>query len=357
MRKDLYQLLDTDRNADAGEIKKAYRKLAHQYHPDQNPDNPAAEEKFKEIAHAYEILSDPTKRKQYDRFGVSSFENNGFESEHENFDFFEILGSFFGGKASTTKGRDFQIDIKVPLEDIVHGVEREIDVPTIEKCETCAGSGALPGTKVRACKNCSGSGKVRGAPFIAVNRTCKECAGKGRHIEHKCKDCNGLGFVKGSRKLVLNIPRGAKEGQKLKWVGEGAPSSSNGPPGDLYVKIKMAPHPLFERAKNNVRCNLPISFTQAALGAKVDVPTLDGKVVMTIPPGTQSEKILRLRKKGFPKTTGSRGDQLVKLIVETPVNLSQRQRELLEEFAKISGEDVQPEKQSFFDRMKKVFEP
>lgn len=352
---DLYQLLGVNRNADATEIKKAYRKLAHKYHPDQNPDNAEAEEKFKEIANAYEVLSDPIKRKQYDRFGTAAFEGGGFEHDFESFDFFEILGSFFGPKAGSTKGRDFQIDLSVPLEDIVTGAEHEIEVPTIEVCETCTGSGALPGTKIFKCKPCSGSGKTRGA-FISISRTCKECAGKGKRIEHKCEDCNGHGYVKGSKDLRVDVPIGAKAGQKLKWVGQGAPSGSNGPPGNLYVKILMAPHPLFERTNNNVHCTLPISFTQAALGSKVDVPTLDGKVVMTIPSGTQSEKILRLRKKGFPKTTGSRGDQLVKLIVETPVNLSDRQRELLEEFAAISNEEVQPERKSFFDRMKEVFD-
>lgn len=349
---DYYQLLGVSRNADSVEIKKAYRKLAHQFHPDQNQGDKEAEEKFKEIANAYEILSDPTKRTQYDRFGKAAVENGGLD-DFENFDFFNVLGSVFGKK--NTKGRDFHIDLKVSLEDIVHGTEQDVIVPTIEKCETCSGKGAKPGTEILKCKRCKGSGQAKGkAVFISLNRKCSECSGRGRIIKSKCSDCKGIGYVQGSETRSIQVPPGAKEGLKLKWSGEGAPSYSNGAPGDLLVTIRLQAHPLFDRVKNNVRCTVPISFTQAALGAKVDVPTLDGKVIMTIPPGTQSEKILRLRKKGFPKSTGSRGDQLVKLVVETPINLSEKQRDLLEEFARLSGEDVQPERKGFFDRMKSV---
>ena len=364
MERDLYEVLGVDRNVSPSDLKKAYRKLAHQYHPDQNPDDPEAEEKFKELAQAYEVLGDAEKREKYDRFGAAAFNGGGgpgFQGAGfgDYADIFDILGNMFGGSARNRpgRGRNFQIELRVTFEEAATGIKKEIDVPTIDPCDVCDGSGAKPGTSPTRCPDCGGSGQVRTQQaFFVMNRPCGRCRGTGRFIPSPCSACSGSGFQQSVKSLEVDVPAGVADGQQLLWEGEGGPAPQGGAPGDLIVVVRLAPHPLFERSNNDVTCTVPISFTQAALGGKVEVPTLAGKVMMTIPAGTQSGKVLRLRKKGFPSVRGSgRGDQLVSIVVETPVKLSTRQRELLEEFAEASGEEVHPEKQGFFDRMKKVF--
>lgn len=364
MERDLYEVLGVGRNATGPEIKKAYRKLAHKYHPDQNPDNPEAEERFKELAQAYEVLGDDEKRQKYDRFGAAAFQNgagpagfNGAGFGDFN-DIFDILGSMFGGgRAKPGRGRDFQIELRVSYEEAATGAAKEVEVPSIEKCGTCTGTGATPGTSVKRCGECGGTGQVRTQQaFFVMARPCTACRGKGEVITNPCSDCSGSGYQQHVKTLDVEVPPGVQDGQKLRWDGQGAPGPPGSPPGDLYVVVRLKPHPLFERRGDDIQCTVPISFTQAALGGKVEVPTLDGKVVMTVPAGTQSGKILRLRKKGFPSIRGgARGDQLVSLVVETPVKLNDRQRELFEQLAAEDGEEVHPEKQGFFERMKKVF--
>lgn len=374
MANDLYELLGVSRDASASDIKSAYRKLALKYHPDQNPDDPEAEERFKQIAGAYEILSDPDKRAAYDRYGdaraaggAPGFGGFGGPGGAAGFsgdfgDLFDILGSVFGGAGGQrgnrpARGPDFRVEIKVTYEEAAFGTEREVEVPAFHQCETCEGSGAEPGTSATRCDVCGGSGQMRVQQgFFVMARPCTRCGGSGEVIESPCSECDGAAWVQTTETLAVDVPPGVDDGQRLRWDGKGGPGTHGGPRGDLYVVVLLQDHPLFERRGDDVACVVPISFAQAALGGKVEVPTLDGKVNMTVPAGTQSGKVLRLRKKGFPKRGSSnRGDQLVSLVVETPVNLSDRQRELLKEFAEISGEEVHPEKKGFFDRMKDLF--
>lgn len=375
MAEDLYDVLGVTRAASTDEIKSAYRKLARKYHPDQNREDPDAEEKFKQIAAAYEILGDETKRAQYDRFGSTrgfdaggGFGGAGFPGGAGGFgdlgDLFDILGSVFGGapgggrQARATRGADFRIDLRVSFEEAAFGAKKEVEVPAWEKCDTCDGSGATPGTTAAVCDLCGGSGQMRVQQgFFVMARPCSKCGATGKYIPSPCTTCNGRGHVETTTTLSVDVPPGVRDEQKLRWEGKGAPGSRGAPPGDLYVVIKLKDHTLFERDGDDVRCTVPLSFTQAAVGGKVEVPTLDGKVVMSVPAGTQSGKVMRLRKKGFPSVGGgARGDQLVELVVETPVNLSDRQKEILEELAELSGEEVHPERRGFFQRMKDLFE-
>lgn len=377
MAQDLYDVLGVSRSANRDEIKASYRKLARKYHPDQNRDDPDAEEKFKQIAAAYEILGDETKRAQYDRFGSTKdygpdgpgagFPGGGFPGGGAGFgdfgDLFDILGSVFGGGAGaagrgrTTRGADFRFDLTITFEEAAEGARKEIEIPSWDDCETCDGTGAAPGTQATTCDLCHGAGQVRvQRGFFVMAQPCNRCNATGKVIATPCTTCKGAGHVQGTTTLVVNVPAGANTGQKLRWDGRGAPGERGAPAGDLYVVIKLQEHSLFEREGDNVLCTVPLSFTQAAIGGKVDVPTLDGKVSMTVPAGTQSGKVLRLKKKGFPSVSGNaRGDQLVTLVVETPVNLTARQRELLIELAELSDEEVHPERRGFFQRMKELF--
>lgn len=375
MAEDLYEILGVNREASTDEIKSAYRRLARKFHPDQNPDDPNAEDKFKKVAAAYEILGDADKRKTYDRFGsTKGFGQGGFGGAGPGAgfgdvgDLFDILGSIFGGAAPgggggprrtrATRGADFRMDLKVTFEEAAFGARKEVEVPSWEECEHCDGSGALPGTSPETCDLCGGTGQMRiQQGFFVMARPCTKCGATGKFVAHPCALCDGKGFVETTTTLNVEVPAGVRDGQKLRWEGKGAPGASGGPPGDLYVVVGLKDHSLFERDGDNILCTVPISFTQAAVGGKVDVPTLDGRVVMSVPAGTQSGKILRLRKKGFPTLGGgTRGDQLVSLVVETPVNLNDRQRDLLEELAEVSDEEVHPEKKGFFQRMKDLFD-
>lgn len=369
MSVDLYEVLGVERDAPKSEIKNAYRALAKKYHPDLNPGDDEAEETFKKISAAYDILGDEEKRRTYDQYGSTSAAGAGGYGGQQGGDIFDILNSVFGGgfgggggqgggRSSARRGQDFQMGIEITFNEAAEGGTRTLQVPTYDDCETCDGNGAKPGTKPTTCTMCAGLGVVRQQQgFFSMQRACPQCAGEGKIIKEKCSTCKGVGVNEREIDLDVDIPAGVNTGQRLRMVGKGGPGSKGGPAGDLYISIQLEDHPLFEREDRNLVCAVPISFTQAALGAKVDVPTLDGKVVMTIPSGTQTGKVFRLRSKGFPALNSkSRGDQLVEVIVETPVNLDEQQKDLLTQFAEISGDNIHPEKQSFFDRLKNIFD-
>jgi molecular chaperone DnaJ len=364
---DPYDVLGVSREAELSEIKAAYRKLAIKHHPDKNPDDPDSQERFKEVNEAYEILSDPQKRQAYDRFGsTKGFGGQGSPfgggQGFENFgDFFDLFSTMFrggrGGQRRGQRGTDLKMQIEVSFEEAAHGVTREVTVPTFDSCETCEGSGATPGTSAETCSQCGGRGTVRVQNgFFSMMRSCPRCSGTGQVIADPCVDCDGKGIQQGEETLEVEVPAGVGDGQKLRWTGRGGPGADGGPAGDLYIVIRLAEHSLFERDGRDVVCTVPISFTQAALGGKIEVPTLDGKVNMTVPAGTQTGKTFRLSDKGFPSLNGrGKGDQLVKVVVETPVKLTDRQQELLEEFAEEGGEEVHPERKGFIGRMKELF--
>ncbi len=372
MENDLYEILGVAKDASQQDIKRAYRRLAKENHPDLHPDDTVKEETFKRVSAAYEVLSDDEKRATYDRFGSAG--GNPFGGGGNPFgggggmgDLFDVLNSVFGGgfgggggggRSRARRGQDFRMELEVSFTDAAFGAQHEVEIPHYDPCETCDATGAKPGTKPQTCTQCAGSGVVRQQQgFFAMQRACPRCGGEGMIITDKCGTCKGERFIRSDETLEIDIPAGIDTGQQLRWSGKGAPGEGGGPRGDLYVVIRLEDHSLFEREGRDVICVVPIGFTQAALGAKVEVPTLDGKVNMSIPEGTQTGKVFRLRGKGFPGLDGGgRGDQLVEVVVETPVRLSDRQRELLVEFAEISGDDVHPEKQSFFDRLKNLFD-
>jgi molecular chaperone DnaJ len=367
---DYYELLGVSRNASAEELKKAYRKAALRYHPDRNPGDKAAEEKFKELSEAYQVLADPEKRALYDRYGHAAFEQGGtgfaggfdFSTSFEDI-FGDIFGDFFGsgagrsGRRRSRRGEDLSYNLEVSFEEAAFGAEKTISVPRMTVCSACQGKGAKPGTAPQTCPTCRGSGQVRFQQgFFTIARTCTQCGGQGMIITDPCTTCRGTGTVRKTSTLQVKIPAGVDTGARLKLRGEGEASPTGGPPGDLYVLIRVREHPLFERHNNEVICEIPISFPQAALGAEIEVPTLEGKIKMKVPAGTQSGNVFRLRGKGIPDLRGGgRGDQLVRVVVETPRKLTPRQRELLEEFARLDGEDVHPMSKGFFEKVKELF--
>ena len=386
-KKDYYQVLGVNKNSTDDEIKKAYRKLARQYHPDLNRDNPkAAEEKMKEINEAYDILKDKEKRAQYDQFGHAAFSGEGygqggrtytgninmediFNHMGGGFGFGDIFGDFFGGgrqarqKRGPQRGADLRYDLAITFEEAAFGKKMTIKVPRLENCEECDGTGAKKGTKPDECPDCHGTGMrqtTTRTPFgvIANSRPCERCQGKGHIIKNPCEHCHGKGKIEVTRDIELNIPRGVDEGQRLRIQNGGQAGERGGTTGDLYVYIRIKPHKIFTRQDTNVYCEIPISFVQATLGAKIEAPTIDGKVELTIPEGTQSGAVMRIRGKGIPHLHGNeRGDEFVKIKVLTPKNLSARQRKLLLDFES-GGNDSQnnPEKKSFFDKLKELFE-
>lgn len=366
-KRDYYEVLDVHRNASEAEIKKAFRKLAIQYHPDKNPGNKESEEKFKEATEAYEVLSDAQKRAQYDQFGHAGVSGaGGFSGGFGGFGagspfgdiFSDIFGDIFGGAGGgrrTQQGRrgdDLLYNLEISFEEAAFGCEKKIEVPFAKRCGTCSGTGAKPGTEPKVCPTCRGAGQVRYQQgFFSVSKTCGQCSGEGKVVSDPCPDCHGKGSTRSSKNLSVKVPGGVETGSRLKLTGEGG-QGKGGPNGDLYVAITVSEHPLFQREDTNVICEIPISFIQASLGCDMEVPTLDGKVAMKIPEGTQSGKVYRLKGKGIPSLQGyGRGDQLVVIKVETPTNLNRKQKELLEEFAKISGEDVHPLKKGFLDKV------
>jgi len=368
-KRDYYEVLGVNRNASETEIKKAYRRLAIQFHPDKNPGNKEAEEKFKELTEAYSVLSDSQKRANYDQFGHAGvsgnggFSGGGFDFGGAPFEdiFGDIFGDLFGGGSRRgsrgQRGDDLRYNLTISFEEAAFGTEKKLQLPRSQTCETCHGSGARPGTEAQTCSTCRGVGQVRYQQgFFTMTRPCPDCRGEGKIIKEPCSDCRGTGQVKKKRSLSLKVPAGVETGTRLKLTGEGESGQHGGPPGDLYVVISVDTHPIFQREGQNVICEIPISFVQAALGCELEVPTLEGKVAMKVPAGTQTGKILKLSGKGIASLQGyGRGDQLVVLKVEVPTRLNGRQRELLEEFAKESGEDIHPQGKSFFDKVKELF--
>ncbi|MFG0213050.1 molecular chaperone DnaJ [Brevibacillus porteri] len=372
MKRDLYEVLGVAKDADADEIKKAYRKLARQYHPDVNKEADA-EEKFKEVKDAYDVLSEPQKRAQYDRFGHQDpnqgFGGGGFDGSGMG-GFGDIFDMFFGGGGRRSnpnaprKGSDLQFGLSIDFIDAIFGKETDVEIPKEAECDTCLGSGAKPGSGVDTCKTCSGTGQqevVANTPFgrIVNRRVCSTCEGKGKVVKEKCSTCRGNGRVKVRRKIHLNIPAGVDDGAQLRVTGEGEPGANGGPAGDLYVVLRVKTHEFFEREGNDIYCEVPLTYAQAALGDEIEVPTVDGRVKLKIPAGTQTETFFRLRGKGVPHLRGNgRGDQHVKVRVITPTKLSDKQKELLRELAELSGEKPGQhggEDESFFEKMKRAF--
>lgn len=378
-KRDYYEILGVSKNATDKEIKKAYRDLAKKYHPDLNPGDKAAEEKMKEINEAYEVLSDPQKRAQYDQFGhmdpnqgfggFGGFGQGGFSADFGGFgDIFDmVFGGGFGRQAERRgpqKGADLRYDLDVSFEEAAFGKETEINVQRVEKCPTCNGSGAKPGTKPVTCPVCHGTGQVQHTQrtplgsFINV-RTCERCGGEGHIVEQPCPKCGGTGKVRNTRKIRITVPSGVDNGSRLKIAGEGEAGVRGGPPGDLYVYIHVRPHKLFKRNGNDVFSEVPISFTQAALGAELSVDTLDGKVQLKIPEGTQTGTTFRIKGKGVPflGRPSARGDHHVTVRIVTPEHLTERQKALLRQLAEEWGENAGGggEGKSFFAKVKDAF--
>ena len=367
-KRDYYEVLGVGREAGEQELKSAYRKLAHQFHPDKNPENKEAEERFKEASEAYAVLSDPEKRARYDRFGHTNgqnpFEGFGFggaAGASINDIFGDIFGEMFGGgrrPRSRPRGADLRYHLEIAFEEAAFGIAARIQIPRPKRCDTCKGSGSKPGTGPRPCPTCGGLGEIRLTQgFFSIARTCHHCGGAGRIIVDKCPDCGGAGMQREEATVEVKVPAGVDTGTRLKLAGEGEPAPQPGAaPGDLYVVIQVREHPIFRREDIDVICEMPITVTQAALGAQIDVPTLDGPTKLKIPTGTQSGKIFRLRGKGIPSLTGGgRGDQHIRVHVETPTQLSKEQRELLERFAAISGEQTDPATRSFWAKAGELF--
>ena len=360
-------MLGVGRDADDQKLKSAYRRLAHQYHPDKNPGNREAEERFKEVSEAYGVLSDPEKRARYDRFGHanggSPFEEAfGFGGAASINDIFgDIFGEMFGGgrrQRARTRGSDLRYHLEVSFQEAAFGTTARIQVPRPRACETCRGSGAKPGTGPRACPTCGGTGEIRLTQgFFSIARTCHHCGGAGRVIAEKCPACGGAGMGREEVTLEVPIPPGVDTGTRIRSAGNGEPPPvPGGSPGDLYVVVQVKPHPVFSREGTEVTCEMPISFVQAALGATIDVPTLDGPSKMKIPAGSQTGKVFRLKGKGIPVLQGSgRGDQHVRIVVETPTHLTREQKELLERFAALSGEETHPRARSFWEKVGDLF--
>ncbi len=363
-RRDYYIVLGLGRDADEKAIKSAYRKLAHQHHPDKNPEDPAAAAAFREAAEAYEVLGDPQKRRHYDRFGITgegAFGSGfGFASGSVGEIFGDIFSDIFGGKTKTKgkeAGRDLRYNLELTFDEAAFGAEKQIVIPRWRTCSKCVGTGAMPGSTPQFCQACGGSGEIRVQQgFFSVAKTCGYCKGRGRVIRQPCTQCEGVGRERTESAFAVKVPPGADENTVLKFSGEGEPSTSGGPPGDLRIILGIKAHPLFVREGDHLTCRLPISFVQATLGTQIEVPTLDGRVRMKIPPGTQSGRVFRLRGKGLPQKEGrGRGDQLVSVHVEVPLALSEQQKELLRAFEESAGPEQQPEQRGFWDKVKELF--
>jgi len=372
-KRDYYEILGVGREVDADSLKKAYRSVAMRDHPDRNPDDPAAEERFKEASEAYSVLSDPEKRGAYDRFGHAGVSGGAPAGGFQDFgdlggftDVFEdLFGDLFGGRRSGgrrrgrgQRGADLRYNLEIDLSDVITGLEPQIKIPKMRACESCGGSGAPPGTSPEICGACGGGGQVfLQQGFFRVSRPCDVCSGSGELLRERCESCRGQGRTEGQQTINVRIPAGVDDGTRLRLSGEGEAGISGGPPGDLYVVIGIEPHSLFRRDGANVHCEVPVTMVQAALGAEIEAPTVEGRVKLKIPAGTQSGKILRLRGKGVPTLRSSaRGDQMLHIFVETPTRLSSRQREILESFAEETGSAVSPQHKGFLDKIRELFD-
>ncbi len=377
-KRDYYQVLGVPRGASQEEIKQAYRRLARQLHPDANPGDPTAEEKFKAVSEAYQVLSDPEKRARYDQFGHAAFDPRAGgpagpgAGPFGGFDPFQglddIFDAFFGGTGRRAAGRpraqagaDLQVEVSVSLEEAARGADRVIELPRVETCPDCRGSGARPGTRPVACPVCRGTGQVQTTQstvfgrFVNI-RTCERCGGAGTVVESPCPTCRGAGRVRRTRRLTVSVPAGVDTGHRLRLAGEGEAGTLGGPPGDLYVVVRVEPHPVFRREGNDLWCEVEIGLAQAALGAEVQVPTLDAKVSLQVPEGTQPGSVFTLKGLGVPDLRRrGRGDLRVRVKVNVPRRLTARQRELLQEYARLAGEVVDGGGRSIFGRVRDAF--
>ena len=386
-KRDYYEVLEITRTSTGDEIKRSYRKLAVKFHPDKNPGDHTAEEKFKELGEAYDVLSDETKKAAYDRYGHAAFAQGGGVPRgggggaggfHDPFDIFrEVFGAsggggggifeqFFGGAAAggqrpdrdgKQRGSDLRYDMHIRLEEAAFGCDKEIEVSKLETCDVCNGSGAESGSRAVSCRDCGGRGQVissRG--FFQVSQTCPRCRGTGQVIERPCRKCSGEGRTEAASRIKLKIPAGIEDGSRLRSMRNGEAGMRGGPPGDLYVVVHIKEHEVFEREENNLFCEVPASFSIAALGGEINVPTLDGQAQLKIPAGTQSGTAFKLRGKGVPSLNShTRGDLIVRVAVEVPTRLNAEQRKKLEEFSALMGEDNAPLHKSFFEKAKEFF--
>lgn len=381
-KRDYYDVLGVERGASEGELKKAYRKLAMDCHPDRHPDDPAAEERFKQLSEAYAVLSDSEKRARYDRFGHAGMGGPGAGGPGADFGdlgnfgdlFNDLFGDIFGGgggrggsrRGRGQRGADLRYNLEISLDDVVNGCEPRLKIPRMNRCGTCSGSGAAEGSKPSRCGRCEGTGQlVFQQGFFRVNRPCDACGGAGEVISNPCPTCRGAGRVEGQQTIQVKVPPGIDDGARMRVTGEGEAGVAGGPPGDLYVVMVLREHPLFRREGTDLHLEVPVAFVQAVLGGEVEVPTLDGKVKLSIPEGTQSGRVLRLRGKGLPplqprldpaQLKKMRGDLYVKVFVEVPTKLNARQRELLEEFAAQSGHEVSPTTKGFVEKLRDLFD-
>ena len=377
-KRDYYEVLGVAKTATDAELKSAYRKLAKKYHPDLNKDNKEAEEKFKEVNEAYEVLSDASKRQRYDQFGHAGVDPNygagagggfGGFGGFEDFDIGDIFGSFFGGgggfgggsrRNAPQRGESIRMSVVLSFEEAAFGCTKEVNITKTERCSSCSGTGAENGTGVETCQTCHGTGSVKTArrtPLgtISTSSVCPTCHGTGKIIKNPCKKCRGTGNERVSNKLSVNIPAGIDDGQTISLRGEGNAGINGGPSGDVLITVSVRPHHILTRDGTSIMCEVPITFAQAVLGAEIEVPTLDGKVKYTVPEGTQTGTVFRLRGKGVPVLNNSarRGDQFVRVNIEVPKNLTKKQKDLLAEFAKSVGDDSYTERKSFFEKLRK----
>ena len=376
-KRDFYEILGVAKNSSEEEIKKSYRKLAMKYHPDRNPDSKESEEKFKEVKEAYEMLTNPEKREAYDRYGHAGVDPNmggagGFGGGAGGFadSFGDIFGDIFGGGAGgrgrgagpqVYRGADLRYNLEITLEQAAHGFDTTIRVPSWDKCDTCHGTGAKPGTAPTTCTTCAGHGQVRMQQgFFSIQQTCPKCHGNGKVITDPCAPCGGQGRIKRNKTLEVKIPAGIDNGMRIRSSGNGEPGTNGGPAGDLYVEIHIKAHAVFQREGDDLHCEMPISFVKATLGGEIEVPTLSGKVSFTIPEGTQSGKTFRLKAKGIKGVrSGYAGDLFCHVMVETPVKLTDKQKDLLKEFERLTSEGGakhSPQSKGWMDKVKDFFE-